>query len=211
MKVVKVYGALKERLGQGTFQFNVDTPAQAIKALCVNFKGLEKWLIDSEQDGIGYRVLIGKEEVTRDSLEMLELPWSEKDVFSITPVLTGAGRGARNFLLGAALIFTGGLMAAGTFGAWAAGAQIGTFGISSAIAVSSIVKTAGVMLALNGISEMLTPLPQMPRDPSRNESFGFGGVVNTTGQGAPVPIAYGRLYVGSTPISVGLDVDQVEV
>jgi predicted phage tail protein len=210
MKVVKVHGALKERLGEGTFHFNVDTPAQAIKALCVNFEGLEKWIIDSEQDGIGYKVLIGKEEVTRDSLEMLELPWSEKDVFSITPVLTGAGRGTWNFLLGAALIFTGGLMAAGTFGSWAAGAKIGTFG-GSAMAVSSVVKTAGVMLALGGISEMLTPLPQMPRDPSRNESFGFGGVINTTGQGTPVPIAYGRLFIGSAPISVGLDVDQVEV
>ena len=36
------------------------TPAQAIKALCVNFLGLDKWLIDSEQDGVAYRVRVGK-------------------------------------------------------------------------------------------------------------------------------------------------------
>ena len=34
MKVVKVYGALKKQLGgQGTFELDVNTPAEAIKAL----------------------------------------------------------------------------------------------------------------------------------------------------------------------------------
>ena len=64
MKVVKVYGALK-RLGQCRFELKRATPAQAIKALCVNFPGLEKWLIDSEKDGVGYRVTVSKEEATR--------------------------------------------------------------------------------------------------------------------------------------------------
>jgi predicted phage tail protein len=63
MKVVKVYGALRKRLGQCRFQFEADTPAQAIKALCVNFPGLDKWLLDSEQDGVAYRVSIGKEKI----------------------------------------------------------------------------------------------------------------------------------------------------
>jgi predicted phage tail protein len=52
MKVVKVYGALRKYLGQCRFQFEADTPAQAIKALCVNFPGLDKWLLDSEQNGV---------------------------------------------------------------------------------------------------------------------------------------------------------------
>ena len=65
MKVVKVHGALKERLGQGTFEFNVETPAQAIKALCANFSGLDKWLIDSDKDGVAYLSLIHISEPTR--------------------------------------------------------------------------------------------------------------------------------------------------
>ena len=56
MKVVKVYGALKDRLGEGVFNFDVDTPSEALRALISNFPGLDKWLIDSEKDGIGYRV-----------------------------------------------------------------------------------------------------------------------------------------------------------
>ena len=30
MKVVKVYGELKKRLGQGRFEFDVATPAEAV-------------------------------------------------------------------------------------------------------------------------------------------------------------------------------------
>ena len=77
MKVVKVYGALREQLGQGQFEFVADTPAQALKALLVNFPGLEKWLIDSEQRGVGYRVMVGKQTIHSDDMSELLAPWSE--------------------------------------------------------------------------------------------------------------------------------------
>ena len=91
MKVVKVYGALRKRLGQCRFEFDVATPAQAIKALCVNFPGLDKWLIDSEKDGVGYRVAVSKEKVTEENVAPLLMPFSDREVFSITPVVAGAG------------------------------------------------------------------------------------------------------------------------
>ena len=40
MKVVKVYGALRELLGKTRFEFVADTPAQAMRALLVNFPQL---------------------------------------------------------------------------------------------------------------------------------------------------------------------------
>ena len=46
------------------------------------------------------------------------------------------------------------------------------------------------------------------RESARLESFSFSGIVNTSKQGMPVPIAYGRLFVGSAVISTGLDVNQ---
>ena len=104
MKVVKVYGALRKRLGQCRFEFDVATPAQAIKALCVNFPGLDKWLIDSEQDGVAYRVAVSKEKATEENVAPLLMPFSDKEVFSITPVVAGAGRGVGSILVGAALI-----------------------------------------------------------------------------------------------------------
>ena len=210
MKVVKGYGALKKRLGQGTFEFNVNSPAQALRALCANFKGLEKWFIDSEKDGVAYKVLVGKEEIGDDNIQTLALPMSEKEIFSITPVVMGAGRGGwGRVLFGAALIGASFLFpGAGMFGANAM-----TWGSTTATAIGTTIGTVvsgvGAAMVLGGISEMLTPTPKAPRDASRNESYGFGGVANSVRQGTPVPICYGRLYVGSSVISIGLDTDQV--
>jgi predicted phage tail protein len=47
------------------------------------------------------------------------------------------------------------------------------------------------------------------REAAKFESFTFSGIVNTEKQGLPVPIIYGRCFVGSAVISVGIDVDQL--
>jgi hypothetical protein len=65
MKVLKVYGALRKHLGgRCRFEFEVDTPAQALKALCVNFPGLDKWFMDREAEGTGFRVTVGRDKIT---------------------------------------------------------------------------------------------------------------------------------------------------
>ena len=45
--------------------------------------------------------------------------------------------------------------------------------------------------------------------PENKPSYSFNGAVNTTAQGHPVPVGYGRLVVGSAVISAGIDVDEV--
>ena len=193
MKVVKVYGALRKRLGQCRFEFDVATPAQAIKALCVKFPGLDKWLIDSEQDGVGYRVAVSKEKITEQDMTPLIMPISEREVFSITPVIAGAGRGVGQVLLGAVLIGASFIPGVGAFAA-------------------SAMQTVGASLTLNGIATLISPQPQLGlergKEAARLESFIFNNVVNTAKQGLPVPIAYGRVFVGSAVLSSGLDVDQ---
>ena len=210
MKVVKVYGALRKRLGQCRFEFDVATPAQAIKALCVNFPGLEKWLIDSEKDGVGYRIAVGREKIT-DDLVNLGLPFSEKEVFSITPVVAGAGRGAGQIAAGlgfvALAIVTGGTSL--TFGAGGFSAVAG-----SSIGFSVAAGNIGLALVLSGIATAISPQPELNSTLDESvqlESFTFSNVVNTSRQGMPCPIAYGRLFVGSAVLSSGLDVDQVQV
>ena len=217
MKVVKVYGALRELLGKTRFEFVADTPAQAMRALLVNFPELQQWLIDSEKNGIAYRVTVGKQKIHNDDVSGLFSPWSEREVFSITPVMTGAGRGGGSFLLGLALVGTAFLIgpAAGGFlgigaglgGATGAGAAIsmGLVGASFATAVG----TLGLSLMIGGVAQMLSPVPKPPREATRLESNSFSGIQQTVRQGVPVPIAYGRVFVGSAVVSAGLDVDQV--
>lgn len=214
MKIVKVYGALRERLGQCRFELDVATPAQAIKALCVNFPGLDKWLIDSEQDGIGYRVKVGRQQATPEDISVLGLPWSEREVFSITPVIAGAG-GDNPFvpilfgvaLIGASFLFPG----AGIFGA-----GMGVFGplapatIGTLTTIGTALSVVGAGLVLSGVSQMISPTPDPGmelKEANRIQNFTFSGITNTAQQGLAVPIAYGRVVVGSAVISSGLDVD----
>ena len=217
MKVVKVYGALRKKLGQCRFEFDVETPAQAIKALCVNFRGLEKWLLDSERDGVSYRVTIGKEKITQESTGHLILPWSEKEVFSITPVIVGAGGGTGQILAGIGLVAFA-ILTAGA-GAGFLGAGLGatssffTLGAAASTAIGSI----GAALLVGGIAQAISPSPvqstsvlERGREAAKLESFTFSGIVNTAKQGLPVPIVYGRAYVGSAVLSSGLDVDQLK-
>ena len=213
MKVVKVYGALRERLGQCRFELNVATPAQAIKALCVNFPGLDKWLIDSEQDGIAYRVRVGREEATPSDVSVLGLPWSEREVFSITPVIAGAGGGFGRFifgglLIGASFLFPG----AGLFGSSA----FGVFGplapstIGALTTVGTALSAVGAGLVLTGVSQIISPTPPSGlelKEANRIQNFSFSGITNTSQQGLAVPIAYGRVVIGSAVISSGFDVD----
>jgi len=208
MKVVKVYGELKKRLGQGRFELDVATPAEAIRALCANFPGLQKWIINSEQDGIGYKVKVGREDIGEDNLEELHYPWSERDVFSITPVISGAGRGWGKIIVGALLVTAAIVFAPAGMGFMGLGAG-GTSAFTMGAAASSFIGSVGAAMMLNGVAEMLSPVPKMPEDPEQLQSFSFSGIVNTSKIGSPVPIAYGRVFVGSSVISSGLDVDQL--
>ena len=197
MKVVKVYGALRELLGKTRFEFVADTPAQAMRALLVNFPQLEQWLVDSEKNGIAYRVTVGKQKIHNNDMSGMGAPWSERDVFSITPVMMGAGSGGfGSILLGVALVATAIFVPAATFG------------LTNMLGVG----LAGGALILGGVAQMLSPVPTPPgpgEEPTQLESNSFSGVLNTSRQGVPVPITYGRVFVGSAIISAGLDVDQV--
>lgn len=212
MKVVKVYGKLRKLLGQCRFELDVVTPCQAIKALCANFPSLERHLIESEKDGVAYRVTVGRQKATEEDVSPLLLPFGEREVFSITPVVTGAGRGAGAILVGAALIgislaFPGGGLFGGTvfgfLGGPAASAGVLT-------AVGTAISYVGASLVLNGVAQMLSPTPEPPsfKEAQQLESFSFSGIVNTARQGVPVPIVLGRAYAGSVVISAGLDVVQ---
>jgi predicted phage tail protein len=195
MKIVKVYGALRKLLGKTRFEFVADTPAQAMRALLANFPHLERWLIDSEKNGVAYRVTVGKQKVHNDDMSGMFAPWSEQDVFSITPVLIGAGRGLGSILVGVAIV--------------AAAVFIPGLGLGLSGALVTKVGLVGGALILGGIAQMISPVPKPPREASQLESNSFSGIANTVRQGVPVPIAYGRVFVGSAVISAGLDVDQV--
>jgi len=67
----------------------------------------------------------------------------------------------------------------------------------------------GLSLVLGGVSTMLSPPPPElnMNEANKLQNYSFSGVTNTAQVGTAIPIAYGRLFVGSSVISSGLDVD----
>ena len=59
---------------------------------------------------------------------------------------------------------------------------------------------------------MLAPKPQVPgagasRDP--RQSYNFSGIQNTSVQGTPIPLVYGKMYVGSVVVSAGISTTDI--
>jgi len=191
-----LYGKLGRDYGR-VHRYDVVSPAQAIKALSVTIKGFKQSFID----GGYYRVLIGG----KTELDINETinPISNKETIRIVPVVAGAS-GLGKIIVGAGLIYFSGGLAAG-FGATAATA--GFAGITA-----STFSSVGVSLIIGGVSQLLFS-PQLQTGSSERAenrpSFIFNGAVNTTRQGNPVPICYGRMIVGSQVISAGLTVTQL--
>ena len=204
LRKVKMYGELAEFVGHKELEAVVKNPAEAVRFLVTNFPKLEAYMANKY-----YQVLVGKDDVDKEDLHN---PIGQDDIH-IVPVITGAGGNSPfgRILLGAALIGASFLFpGAGLFGKAGAeltGGIVTGFGAKIGTALSAI----GAGLVLNGVSEMLFPIPKpdMPEDDPRI-SFSFSGVQNTSRAGTAHPIVYGEVVTGSIVISAGIDTDQVQ-
>jgi len=207
LRKIKLYGQLAEFVGERVLEAEVTSVAQAVRCLCVNFKGIEKHMADQY-----YKVMADDWNVSE---EEIHYPTGQSDI-SIIPVVGGAGGNMGKVLLGAALI---GVAIAAPGAGFLAGGGLG-FGSTMAatsgatlFSAAALAGNIGIGLVLSGISGMLTPVPTVPsseQDP-RN-SWSFSGVQNTSRAGVAVPVIYGsKVLVGSIVISAAIDTVQVEV
>jgi len=190
MKTVKLLGELGKKFGK-SFKFDIANPAEAVRALSANNPTFRQHLIDSEKRGVAYKVLVGKEAITENDLHSP----SGKDVIKFVPVLQGAGGGGlTSFIIGAVLV----AVAFTPFGA----------------PFSKYLIPVGVSMMIGGVVQMLSPIPSLSgqdanNNPDNKPSYTFNGAVNTSAQGYPVPIGYGRMMVGSAVISGGITVEEL--
>jgi len=220
MKRVVLRGELGKQFGR-IHEFELNTPAEAIRALCANFEGFQQALISSAERGVGYMVQVGKDVI--EPLQEMHNPTGRFEEISITPVLVGAGGGGFGTIAaGIALVAVSFLLpGAGLFGTFGIGGAAAGAGIGTAIGTAASAIGAG--LILYGTGQLLSPqnadLPGLttgsqarrdsfdPRnnDPADNRaSYIYNGAVNLTAQGNPVPLCYGRMRVGSVVVSAGI-------
>lgn len=65
-------------------------------------------------------------------------------------------------------------------------------------------------MMVGGVAQMLSPQPAglaSKQDADNRASYAFGGVTNTTAQGNPVPLGYGKRRIGGAIISAGIYVE----
>jgi predicted phage tail protein len=185
MKTIILLGELGKRYGRKHL-LDVKSPAEAIRALCANFKDFAKFVSTSQERNVGYRVIN-----VRDSVSADELHTPAGRSITIAPVIAGAGGGLTNIILGATLIAASILLPPGPW--------------------TQPLMTIGAAMALGGAAQLLSPVPKLDANSGEEikQSYVFSGAVNTTSQGQPVPFGYGRMIVGSAVISAGISVEDI--
>ncbi len=222
-QTVRLLDDLGARYGSEHVYFNLRSPAEAIKLLCINHPALQKELAEAHQHGVGYTLV---QAGTFLGYEDLQLPLGKNDLV-LAPVIAGSGGSAGQIFAGIGLVAASFLLPGagifGTtsiFGATAATTAAGTATFATALGTS--LSAIGASLVLGGVSQLLAPQPTIPtlnnrtapgentnasgpqgvsRATSGQQSYAFAGPANTVGVGATVPLVYGKLLIGSHLLS----------
>ena len=225
MQLVMLAGELGERYGKQHEYYNLQTPADAIKLLCINHPALKQEMMQAHHNGVGYKVIQGGAAMGYDELQ---LPFGSKPLL-VVPVISGAGGGSTTQILAgvglvaASFLFPG----AGLFGAGAG--VFGTLGAGATAALTAAgtgISAIGAGLILSGTADLISPQPTLStnrikgtgtdvrgpgpagitRGAMGNENYAFTGPANTVGTGTTLPVIYGRVITGSHLIAANVEI-----
>lgn len=196
LTTIRLYGALGARFGR-VHKLAVQTSAEAVKALCINFDGLEQYLYNAKKNGMTFAVFRGKRNIGVQDYKELG---GDSDI-RIAPIMEGAKKaGMFQTILGAVLVVVGAVV--GVMTSWT-----GVGGV-----IGSGMVTAGIGMMAGGVYQMLSPQPkglQGRDDPDNKPSYAFGGSVNTLAMGNPVALLYGEREIGGAIISAGIVAEDI--
>ena len=181
MTTIRLHGQLRQ-FGE-SFRLAVKSPAEAIKALCVQIPGFERFLSNSKSRGLEFAVFRDKRNIGEK-----ELTYNGVGDIRIAPVVVGSKRGGiLQTIVGAILIVVGVIFSATPFGTPLIGAGIG--------------------LVAGGVIQMLSPQAgglKISAAPENTPGYAFGSAKNTTASGNPVPLCIGERRWGGAIISAAI-------
>ena len=187
---VKFYGYLR-KFGNDFKLVDVANSSEALNALYCQINGLRKAI----QTHRFFKVKLGKLYFTMPTIKDDVLQeMSDGDVLHVIPIIGGSG-GKVQFIVGAVLAVVGYAFS------WT--------GVSTALI------GMGAALMAGGVAQMLAKTPSAD-NPNRNEtekkqSTSFSNLQNLVAQGRPVPLAYGRILVGSLIIGKGVETLNIQL
>ena len=203
MQRVILLGEMGQRFGE-TWEMNVDYIKDIFKLIDCQRKGFKEYLVQCHENGTDFTMQRGKEFVGE---EELFLSVGNEDII-ITPIPAGSKSGLGKLLAAIAIIvvfiINPALGMAATQTTTAAGVTT-TLGFSGALATVAG-STAGMMaitmaasLALQGITQMMMPGPEIDKETPDN--YLFNGSSEHIKEGLPIPLCYGEMMVGGGVIN----------
>lgn len=207
---IKLYGSLRKKFGK-EYHLSGHSAAAAIRGLALQIPEFGEILVKGF-----FRILRGENLKSAQEYKEEEIGaeiGSTAQVFHIIPVAAGAKGGIFNVIAGAFIMVAACVGAFFTGGATLYGAGL-TFGQTMAAGFASsaffgitygTIAMFGLGLTLIGVSQMTAKTAKT--DYSReedNSSAVISGPTNTATQGVAVPLAYGKIMVGSVLVASNL-------
>lgn len=189
LKVIKLSGSLGRRFGV-FHKMAVDSYPEAIRALSSQVEGFKDYMQSEVGSRMKYAVFVDGKNVGQHD----EKSWKCAREVRIVPVPTGSKSGGLfNVVFGAVI------MATAFFTSGASLASMGAFASSAFM--------MGGAIALGGVMQMISPqqggMKLQSQSAENKPSYAFGGAVNTTAAGYPIPLPYGYRTVGGAIWSAG--------
>lgn len=180
MTRILLSGCLAKTFGREFFRkLETGTAREAFSALQHTVDGFADFIRDSARRGLRFAIFRNRENINEDGFTL-----SGTTEIRIVPVICGSKRGGLlQIVAGAALMV-------------------------ASIWLGPVAFSIGLSMVIGGVSQMLSPTPKSPsqQDQASTEnkpSYLFNGAFNSTQQGLPVPVVYGRMLVGSSVVAVG--------
>lgn len=185
-------GPMGKKFGK-EWELVVDSPSEALRMIDANKPGLFAWIKQNLAKYNEYHVVCEYEDGTVEDLNDESYKLNRKcKLIRFVPVIKGSGgNGIWQTVLGIVLIVVG------------------------VVFETPNLIYMGAAMVIGGVAQMLAPKPKiadMDKDSGANNeaSYFFDGPANTSTQGVPVQLIYGRCLVGSHTISAAVTVDQLK-
>ena len=178
MVKVSLEGRVGKSLGK-KWKLHVGTVGEAIRAIRANTGNAFAEALGVSR---GYAVIVDGVPVAPDAYFLKKI----KKSLVLIPILAG-GVVTTYFAIAGAFMMAG---------------VTTSIAVAGFLAITVMVTVAALVML--GLSAMISNMAEDPKDPKaeRTSSFIFGGAENTANQGGVVPVAYGRMRVGSLTVSV---------
>ena len=189
VKRIKLSGSLGRRFGV-FHELAVESFPEAIRALSVTLEGFKDYMQSEVGSRMRYAVFVDGKNVGQHD----EKAWQCAKEIRIIPIPTGSKSGGLfQVVLGAVIMATA---------FFTGGASLAAMG-----ALASSAFMMGGAMVLGGVMQMISPqqggVMRESQGAENKPSYAFGGAVNTTAAGYPIPIPYGYRTVGGAVWSAG--------